>query len=141
MFKSKWFTFKEILVAIAIIVLVTLITYPKFVNTIRKSHEVKTRANLFSLRNAVAIYYGENEGHFPGADIAKVLTSDDKYLKYIPEVYCPPYHPPTTEITTSPTGDSGKWAYQVEDSDTRQAGEIWIDCNHKDTRDVSWDQY
>ena len=42
---------------------------------------------------------------------------------------------------TEPTGDSGKWAYQVEESEDRQAGELWIDCNQEDSNGVVWSTY
>ncbi len=139
---KKKFNITEILIAIAVILLLTIVFYPKFLDIIRKSHEATTRANLTALRSVIAIYYGDNEGNFPGEDIEQVLLADNgKYIKYIPEVYCPPYHNPKREITTKPTGDSGKWAYQVEDTDERQAGEIWIDCSHKDSKGVVWSTY
>lgn len=142
MVNGKKISFVEIIVAISIILLVTLIVYPKFLDIIRKSNEATTRANLTALRSAIAIYYGDNEGKFPTEKIAEELISEDgKYIKLIPEVYCPPYHNITNEITTSPTGDSGKWAYQVEDSEDRQAGELWIDCDQKDSNGVVWSTY
>jgi Tfp pilus assembly protein PilE len=142
MVNGKKISFVEIIVAISIILLVTLIVYPKFLDIIRKSNEATTRANLTALRSAIAIYYGDNEGKFPTEKIAEELVSEDgKYIKLIPEVYCPPYHNITNEITTSPTGDSGKWAYQVEDSEDRQAGELWIDCDQKDSNGVVWSTY
>lgn len=142
MVNGKKISFVEIIVAISIILLVTLIVYPKFLDIIRKSNEATTRANLTALRSAIAIYYGDNEGKFPTEKIAEELISEDgKYIKLIPEVYCPPYHNITNEITTNPTGDSGKWAYQVEDSEDRQAGELWIDCDQKDSNGVVWSTY
>lgn len=139
---KKKFNIIEIIVAILIILLVTLVVYPKFIDIIRKSNEATSRANLTALRNAIAVYYGENEGTFPDSNIVEQLLSEDgKYIKYIPEVYCPPYHSPTNQITTEPTGDSGMWAYQVEDSQDRQAGEIWIDCNQPDSKGVIWNTY
>lgn len=142
MVNGKKISFVEIIVAISIILLVTLIVYPKFLDIIRKSNEATTRANLTALRSAIAIYYGDNEGKFPTEKIAEELVSEDgKYIKLIPEVYCSPYHNITNEITTSPTGDSGKWAYQVEDSEDRQAGELWIDCDQKDSNGVVWSTY
>ena len=70
-----------------------------------------------------------------------MTAEDGKYIKYIPEVYCPPYTNPTNEITTEPTGNSGKWVYQVEDGYDRQAGEIWIDCDKKDSKGIVWNTY
>ncbi len=140
--KKLKFNFIEVVVAILIILLVTLVFYPRFLDVIRKSNEATSRANLMALRNAIAVYYGDNEGTYPDSNIVEQLLSDNgKYIAYIPEVYCPPYHNPTNEITTKPTGDSGKWAYQVEDSQDRQAGEIWIDCNQKDSKGVVWNTY
>ena len=131
----------EILIGVAIILLLTLILYPKFISIVRKSHEATTRANLTALRTAIAVYYGDNNGTFPKEDIAEVLTKDAKYIKYIPEIYCPPYHAKNNQITTEPTGDSGKWAYQISDSADRQQGEFWIDCNHKDINGIVWNEY
>ncbi len=140
--KKLKFNFIEVVVAILIILLVTLVFYPRFLDVIRKSNEATSRANLMALRNAIAVYYGDNEGTYPDSNIVEQLLSDNGiYIAYIPEVYCPPYHNPTNEITTKPTGDSGKWAYQVEDSQDRQAGEIWIDCNQKDSKGVVWNTY
>ncbi|WP_372519219.1 hypothetical protein [Candidatus Ruminimicrobiellum ovillum] len=132
----------EVIIAILIILLVTLVVYPKFLDIIRKSNEAASIANLKALRSAIAVYYGENEGHFPSDNIvAELLSGDGKYIAYIPELYCPPYNNPTNEITTKPTGNSGKWAYQVEDSQDRQAGEIWIDCDKPDSKGVIWNTY
>lgn len=142
MTNKKKINIMEIVVAIAIILLLTLFFYPKFIDVIRKSNEATSRANLTALRSAIAVYYGDNEGKFPSENITEELLSEDgKYIKYIPELYCPPYHDPTNVITTKPTGDSGYWAYQVEDSEDRQAGEIWIDCNHEDSKGVVWSTY
>lgn len=132
----------EIISAILVILLLTLICYPKFLDIIRKSNEATTRANLNALRSAIAVYYGDNEGSYPSSNIVEELTGQDgKYIKYIPEVYCPPYNNPNNYITTEPTGSSGQWAYQVEDSDERQAGEIWIDCDQKDSKGKVWSTY
>lgn len=142
MANKKTFNVIEIVVAIAIILLLTLVFYPRFMDVIRKSNEATSRANLTALRSAIAVYYGDNEGQFPSENIAEELLSEDgKYIKYIPDVYCPPYHNPTNKIITTPTGDSGCWVYQFEDSEDRQAGEIWIDCNHKDSRGIDWSTY
>ena len=142
MTNKQKFNIMEVIVAVLIILLVTLVVYPKFLDIIRKSNEATTRANLTALRNAIAVYYGENEGCYPDANIVEELLSEDgKYIKYIPEVYCPPYTNPNNEITTEPTGKSGKWAYQVEDSQDRQAGEIWVDCDQPDSKGVVWNTY
>ncbi len=130
----------EILIGIAVVLFLTMILYPKFVSIVRKSHEATTRANLTALRTAIAVYYGDNNGNFP-ENLAEALTKDGKYVKFIPDVYCPPYHDKNNQITTEPTGDSGKWAYQTKDSETRQQGEFWVDCSHKDTNGVVWSEY
>ncbi len=142
MINNKGFSMVDVIVLLSLILLLTIVIYPKTLDLLRKSNEAATRVNLTALRAAIAVYYGENKGVYPGADINDALIAEDgKYIKYIPECYCPPYHNPYAIITTSPTGDSGKWAYQVEDSDDRQAGELWIDCNEKDSKGVVWSSY
>ena len=91
---KKKISWTEIFIGVAVILLITLVVYPKFIDIIRKSNEAATRANLTALRSAIAIYYGDNEGTFPTENIAKeLITEDGKYIKFIPEVYCPPYQP------------------------------------------------
>ena len=64
MFGKSKINYIEIIVAIFIILLVTLVVYPKFLDIIRKSNEAASRANLTALRNAIAVYYGENETRY-----------------------------------------------------------------------------
>lgn len=142
MMNRKGFGMVDVIVFLSLILLLTIVVYPKFLELIRRSNEAATRANLTALRAAIAVYYGENKGVYPGTEVNEALSGEGgKYIKYIPECYCPPYHNPYAVITTSPTGNSGKWAYQVEDSDDRQAGELWIDCNEKDSKGVVWSSY
>lgn len=136
----------EIIIAIAVIVILSIIAVPKFTNILRESNEKATKANLGALRNAIALYYGDHEGEYPGLDIVKELTENQKYIKEIPFVYCVPHHSKTNKIILKDFDkykDSGYWAYKIDDSDDgtgRLKGQIWILCTHTDSKGNVWSE-
>lgn len=141
MLNPKRISITEIVAATIIVIVLVFVVYPRFVDILKKSDEVSARANLMVIRNAIADYYGNNSGNFPSQNVEEELTKDGKYLKAIPELKGVAKHASSSQITTTPTGDSGMWAYQVEDSQDRQAGEIWIDCSCQDSNGVVWSTY
>ncbi|MDR1695158.1 MAG: prepilin-type N-terminal cleavage/methylation domain-containing protein, partial [Endomicrobium sp.] len=78
------FSAVELVIAVAVVVLLGVIAVPKMADTLRKSNENATKASLTALRSAIAMYYGDNEGNYPGANIAEELTKDSKYISEIP---------------------------------------------------------
>ena len=61
----KGFTLIELMIVVAIIGILAAIAIPKFADLINKSKEGATKAGLSSLRSALQVYYGDNEGRFP----------------------------------------------------------------------------
>ena len=146
--KLKGFSIVEVIILIAIVVIIVFVAMPKFNMLIRRSNEGMTRGNLASLRSAISIYYGENDGNFPGNNIAEVLVNDEgKYIDSIPFAYCPPYHHRNNVILTGidfPTesANTGGWGYKDSDNGTgRNWGEIWINCTHTDSRGIIFSEY
>ena len=144
---SKAFSAIELLIAIAVIAILSIIAVPKITSTLRKSNENASKASLGALRSAIAMYYGDHEGEFPTSKISSELTGyDGKYIKEIPAVYCVPYHGKSNIIITSnfeENKDSGYWAYKAadaEDGTGRVKGQIWILCTHKDSRGSVWSE-
>ncbi|MCL2390116.1 MAG: hypothetical protein FWD54_01175 [Endomicrobia bacterium] len=144
--KKNRFSFTEIVIAAAVVVLLAVIAFPKMANTLRKSNENATKASLASLRSAIAMYYGDNEGNYPGTNIAEELTKDAKYIKEIPFASCPPYHAKSNKILikgTEASNDTGEWIYKADDTEDnsgRVQGQIWINCSHKDSKGNVWSE-
>jgi type II secretory pathway pseudopilin PulG len=145
--KSNAFSAIELLIAIAVIVILSIISVPKITSSLIKANENATKASLGALRTAIAMYYGDHDGEFPTSKIAQELTGENgKYVKEIPAVYCPPYHKKSNIIITSgfeENKDSGYWAYKPEDADDgtgRVKGQIWILCTHRDSKGNLWSE-
>ena len=87
---KKGFTLIELMIVVAIIGILAAIAIPKFANLINKSKEGATKGALSTVRGAIQVYYGDNEGWFPTGDLAlATLTSNGKYLNQLPTAKLP----------------------------------------------------
>jgi prepilin-type N-terminal cleavage/methylation domain-containing protein len=86
---KKGFTLIELMIVVAIIGILAAIAIPKFADLINKSKEGATKGALSSVRGALQVYYGDNEGLFP-TDSLVILTTDGKYINSIPRPKFPP---------------------------------------------------
>jgi type II secretory pathway pseudopilin PulG len=133
---NNGFSRLEMLVAVIIIVIFIFISLLKSLSVLHKSEEIATKKGLASLKSAIAMYYGDNDGNYPDANIAKELV-EKGYIKQIPYVYIP-HHKKSNLILTSnltENTDTGGWAYKVDnttDSTGKAKGRIWINCSHSD---------
>jgi len=100
-----------------------------------------------ALRNAIAVYYGDNDGEFPTSKVAQELTANGgKYIREIPAAYCPGLHKKSNIVITGnfeENKDSGNWAYKTQDAEDgtgRVKGQIWILCTHKDSKGNVWSE-
>jgi prepilin-type N-terminal cleavage/methylation domain-containing protein len=149
--KNKGFTLIELMIVVAIIGILSAVALPQFANLIRKSNEGATKGNLGSVRSALYVYYGEQEGRFPVNNttnpLSAILTMENgKYLKSVPICYCPPYFGKNSIVTTLLTTgtNSGTWAYQdnpAPAATNKGWGEFWVDCSQTDTKGSGWDCY
>lgn len=156
------FTLIELMIVVAIIGILAAIAIPKFADLIRKSSEGKAKGNLGSIRSALSIYYGDMEGQFP-TDLAS-LTVAGKYLAALPDSSVPNYHAATTSVRENlggnPCGcggcyvlDTGEWMYWSDNDNfcgnvanpfggaQHRMGDVWVLCNHTDTKGTSWTSY
>ncbi|AKL97844.1 type II secretion system protein [Endomicrobium proavitum] len=143
--KKNGFGKIEICIAVMIAIIFAIIVIPKLSSIIEKSKEGATKGSLGSLRSAIAMYYGDNNGVYPSTDIIKELTDDSKYIDKIPTAYTG-HHRKTNDITTSDfdkNPDTGGWAYKSDDapdSTGKIKGQIWINCTHTDSHGNVWNQ-
>jgi prepilin-type N-terminal cleavage/methylation domain-containing protein len=63
--KEHGFTLIELMIVVAIIGILAALALPKFAQLVEKSREAATKGNMNSVRSAVSIYYGDNEGIYP----------------------------------------------------------------------------
>lgn len=110
--------------------------------------EGRAKGDLGAIRSALAIYYGDTEGHYP-PDLA-ALTVNQKYLTRIPALDLPK-HKPSDKVRVltrvrdaadldSQLKDSGQWLY-VADPGSPMDGTLLIDCTHSDSRGTAWKSY
>jgi general secretion pathway protein G len=88
--KCNGFTLVELLVVMAIIAMLLSLAAPRYFNSLDKSKETVLRENLFTTRQALDKYFGDN-GKYPDALDDLVLK---KYLRSLPT-------DPFTESTTT----------------------------------------
>jgi uncharacterized RDD family membrane protein YckC len=120
---------------------------------LKKSGEGATKGNLGALRSGISIYYGDAEGQYPA-------SLDALVPKYIPEIpktklgqhmessivtsygaeVCGPATKYGAEIDATKLKDTGGWGY-VSDPKASCWGQIFVDCSHKDSKDVGWATY
>ncbi len=127
--KSKGFTLIELMIVVAIIGILAAIAIPRFANLIDRAREARTQGNLGSLRSALAIAYGSENGVWP-ATLVWMTTSTPIYLTAVPEVVLPAGlgHTDTAAEATI-AGDTGGWFYNGAAAD----GVVNVDCTHTAT--------
>jgi prepilin-type N-terminal cleavage/methylation domain-containing protein len=147
---KKGFTLIELMIVVAIIGILAAIAIPKFADLINKSKEGATKGALSSVRSALQVYYGDNEGWFPTDDLS-ILTNNAKYINSIPVAKLPTTgHPDQAAVITfssssaagvfsggSAAQDSGGWAYFNSPTATAQWGTFAANCTHEDIKGQS----
>ncbi|MDR1196272.1 MAG: type II secretion system GspH family protein [Endomicrobium sp.] len=140
------FTAIEIVIALAVVVIISIIAVPRFMNVLRKSEEGATKSALGALRGAIAMYYGDHEGNYPSAEIVKELTENGKYIQEIPYASCPPYHKKSNKIYVGDfekNKNLGGWAYKEDDAEDgtgRVKGQIWVNSANQDSKGNIWSE-
>ena len=160
--RKAGFTLIELMIVVAIIGILAAIAVPKFAELIRKSHEGKLKGTLGSLRSALAVYYADMEGQYPGD--MNSLTLSGKYMASLPTIRVPDFHAETAVIRHNLTPNAfgcgsgytlntGEWifwsdagalcgaAVPTTNDPPHQNGDFWIACTHTDTKGSNWSTY
>ena len=143
--KTKGFTLIELMIVVAIIGILAAIAIPKFADLIKKSKEGATKGSLASIRSAVTIYYGENEGVYPstasaaGTDGADVSTEFGgalipRYLSSMPIVKLGISGTPDSALVyldAAYTQNKKGWGYTGSGT-----GQVFVSCTALDSKDA-----
>ncbi len=143
---KKGFTLIELMIVVAIIGILAAIAIPKFADLINKSKEGATKGALSSVRSALQVYYGDNEGLFP-KDTLAVLVSNAKYITDIPVAKLPATGHADSKVTTAASSataagifdpvasiDGGGWTYFNDSTSPAQWGTFVAGCSHNDLK-------
>lgn len=114
---------------------------PKQLGQLRqKANSSRLKGALSSLRSAIQVYYGDNEGVFPGS--LAVLAEKSKYIAEIPQITPPGHNKPSSTVKlvsgvrnqeelVKQVDDTGGWIY-VNDRNSKLWGNVIVNCSHKD---------
>ena len=154
--KLKGFTLIELMIVVAIIGILAAVAIPKFADLVTKSKEASVKGTLGSVRSAVSIYYGDQDGTYPG-NLFDALTLNNKYVPSIGGTSTLgkvdiPSHNGNTGHSYNPVAqaDVAQGAAPGSGSDTdafyyvnsaTQQGEVYVACTHNDTKNQKWTSF
>lgn len=136
--KEGGFTLIELMIVVAIIGILAAIAIPKFADLINKSKEGATKGSLSSVRSAIQVYYGDNEGWYP-TDSLSCLTANAKYLNEIPLAKLPGTGHSDSNAVDDEISDHGGWGY----ADSQPWwGYFLVNCTHTDIEQTKmWSEF
>ncbi|MBI4801953.1 MAG: prepilin-type N-terminal cleavage/methylation domain-containing protein [Elusimicrobia bacterium] len=143
---KKGFTLIELMIVVAIIGILAAIAIPKFADLINKSKEGATKGALSSVRSALQVYYGDNEGIFP-RDTLSTLTSNAKYITDIPLAKLPGTGHTDSKVIVAASSitaagvfdpvanqDAAGWVYLNDNTCVANWGTFVASCTHSDLK-------
>ena len=150
------FTLIELMIVVAIIGILAAIAIPLFSNLVTKSKEATIKGQLGSVRSAISIFYGDNEGVYP-ANLTVDLTTGSKYLVTIPFITIPavadqgnPGHAGNNAVVNAAVlpcppdvgdfPDTGIW-YYIATNASPCWGNVYIHCTHNTVQSIPWTAY
>ena len=129
----KGFTLIELMIVVAIIGILAAIAIPKFADLINKAKEGSTKGALSSVRSAIQVYYGDNEGWFP-ADSLACITLNAKYIAEIPLAKMPGTGHGDSRTVAVAFADSPGWMYYNDTTAATTWGNFIVNCTHEDIK-------
>ena len=144
---KKGFTLIELMIVVAIIGILAAIAIPKFASLIDKSKEGATKGALSSVRGALQVYYGDNEGWFPtdtlGNTATESLVVNGKYINAIPVAKIPTRHPDSAVVQAQAgtaygtESGTGGWSYFNVQANSAVWGTFVVSCTHNDLKNTT----
>ncbi len=136
---KKGFTLIELMIVVAIIGILAAIAIPKFADLINKSKEGATKGALSSVRSAINVYYGDNEGWYPtygdDSEEAFVTAITPKYINAMPDAKLPgTTHADNSAVVLTTGTDAGGWLYYNTAHDSVNWGQFQVNCTHNDLK-------
>jgi prepilin-type N-terminal cleavage/methylation domain-containing protein len=147
--KRKGFTLVELAIVIAILGILAMYAIPKYQGMVEEARTAQAKAQLGTVRSALAIYYAKNSGKFPAqldgtifaegrvpeveatkADGTTVVKSNDVY-----NITDDGTVDPDTEVT-----DAGGWVYDVK-SGTFDQCDVRINAKGTGVDGKHWYEY
>ncbi|MGC9172507.1 type II secretion system protein [Caldisericum sp.] len=148
--KRRGFTLVELAIVIAILGILALYAIPKYQGMVEEARTAQAKAQLGTVRSALAIYYAKNSGKFPDTQTFK----DGSFLFADGNI-------PTVEATLadgtvkksnavtpgngdgvvseSEITDEGGWVYDV--SDDRTKADVRINAKGTSAEGILWYKY
>ena len=132
---KKGFTLIELMIVVAIIAILAAIAIPKFADLINKAKEGSTKGALSSVRSAIQVYYGDNEGWFP-ADSLACVTLNAKYIAEIPLAKMPGtgHGDSRAVLGAQAATDVAGWLYFNDTTAATTWGNFVVNCTHEDIK-------
>ncbi|MDP2866665.1 MAG: prepilin-type N-terminal cleavage/methylation domain-containing protein [Elusimicrobiota bacterium] len=132
---KKGFTLIELMIVVAIIGILAAIAIPKFADLINKAKEGSTKGALSSVRSAIQVYYGDNEGWFP-ADSLACVTLNAKYIAEIPLAKVPGtgHGDSRAVLGAQAATDVAGWLYYNDSTSAVTWGNFVVNCTHEDIK-------
>ena len=140
----KGITLIELMIAVAIIAIISAVLYPIGNDCMRRAIEGRTKANLNAVRTAIATYSADRDGKYPTDHLGDLI--DKGYLRTLPMIWEPPYHgegngvcvgPPTIDTLN---GCTDAYVYD-NDPNSQTWGVLILSCIHQDLHGNVWSSY
>jgi prepilin-type N-terminal cleavage/methylation domain-containing protein len=146
--KRKGFTLVELAIVIAILGILAMYAIPKYQGMVEEARTAQAKAQLGTVRSALAIYYAKNSGKFPATLDASLFAegtvpyveatdANNNVIKsnnVVPATDGDGVVDPDKEVT-----DVGGWVYDVK-SDLTQA-DVRINAKGTGVDGTPWYQY
>ena len=113
------FTLVELVMVIVVIGMLSAIIVPRFMSQRDKAGIATTKANLESLRTAIALYYAQ-EGTWPGitntleTDLQSGEVTNTQYMRRVPDETVD--NPPSSAVAAAYSGNGG-WVWDPTAAD------------------------
>jgi prepilin-type N-terminal cleavage/methylation domain-containing protein len=139
--QRKGFTLVELAIVIAILGILAVVAIPKYQGMVDEARSAAAKAQLGTVRSAIAIYYAKNKGTFP-ATISGDLFADG----VMPSVDIGTTNVNTPTVVTaipSPVTGTGGWLYQYNATPAAGDGRVVINSPAMDPANPSsaWSSY